>query len=370
MATIDDLIKKLLDFKDIFTSHRHKDKKTRKISFNDLLDFLHKASHQNGGADEIDVDGLSGELADNQPPKSHALNSHSAPTGNIAMSNKKFTGLVDPNANQDSATKKYHDDNLPLVADFGDGSDGVVIISGNTTLTADKYYTNLTINNGVVLNTGGYKIYGTGTLLNNGIIENNGLNATNKNGAVGAPGNTVRGGTDGGNGYELNPTNFGGGGGSGAGTVFISFKIIDNTNGVIRANGGNGRVGSHNQCNANNNGIAGIALSVGRGGNGGAGGTAGGIGGAGGVVTVTKQTFNSFVSGMNVFDYVLNEGIGGGCGGGGGGLGCQQAGTGGGGGGGHVLIYYNSADWGSEVATGGTGGNNGSSGTVTKIEVG
>lgn len=31
----------------------------------------HKARHQNGGADEVSVAGLSGELADNQPPKAH-----------------------------------------------------------------------------------------------------------------------------------------------------------------------------------------------------------------------------------------------------------------------------------------------------------
>ena len=34
----------------------------------------HATAHQNGGADEITVAGLSGELADNQPPKAHAGN--------------------------------------------------------------------------------------------------------------------------------------------------------------------------------------------------------------------------------------------------------------------------------------------------------
>lgn len=72
----------------------------------------HKASHQDTGTDEISVAGLSGELADNQPPKSHALDTHSAPSGNIAMNSKKFTGLVDPSAAQDSATKKYVDDSI------------------------------------------------------------------------------------------------------------------------------------------------------------------------------------------------------------------------------------------------------------------
>lgn len=38
----------------------------------------HKASHQNGGGDEVDVAGLSGELADDQPPKPHASDHTSA----------------------------------------------------------------------------------------------------------------------------------------------------------------------------------------------------------------------------------------------------------------------------------------------------
>jgi len=42
----------------------------------------HASSHENGGADEISVAGLSGELADDQPPKAHALGgiAHSADT--------------------------------------------------------------------------------------------------------------------------------------------------------------------------------------------------------------------------------------------------------------------------------------------------
>lgn len=36
----------------------------------------HSGSHADGGTDEISVAGLSGELADNQPPKSHVIDSH------------------------------------------------------------------------------------------------------------------------------------------------------------------------------------------------------------------------------------------------------------------------------------------------------
>ena len=46
----------------------------------------HKTTHQNGGGDEISVAGLSGELADNQPPKSHALTVHTAGNDKIFYS--------------------------------------------------------------------------------------------------------------------------------------------------------------------------------------------------------------------------------------------------------------------------------------------
>ncbi len=37
----------------------------------------HAASHQNGGSDEVNVAALSGELADDQPPKAHSRTVHS-----------------------------------------------------------------------------------------------------------------------------------------------------------------------------------------------------------------------------------------------------------------------------------------------------
>lgn len=53
---------------------------------------------------------------------------------------------------------------LPSQAFFGDGSDGDVTISSNTSLTRDMYYNNLTINNGFVLSPKGYRIFVKGTL--------------------------------------------------------------------------------------------------------------------------------------------------------------------------------------------------------------
>ena len=57
---------------------------------------------------------------------------------------------------------------------FGDGSDGDVTISSDTSLSRDMYYNNLTINPGVTLNPNGYRIFVKGTLINNGKISRNG----------------------------------------------------------------------------------------------------------------------------------------------------------------------------------------------------
>jgi hypothetical protein len=53
----------------------------------------HASSHENGGADEINVTGLSGELADPQTPKTHAANHKKAGSDSI-----KLNELADPDA--------------------------------------------------------------------------------------------------------------------------------------------------------------------------------------------------------------------------------------------------------------------------------
>lgn len=66
---------------------------------------------------------------------------------------------------------------------FGDGSDGDVVISSNTSLTRDMYYNNLTIDLGFTLNPEGFRIYVKGTFENNGTVASNG--GTGGNGAAG-----------------------------------------------------------------------------------------------------------------------------------------------------------------------------------------
>ena len=53
---------------------------------------------------------------------------------------------------------------------YGGGQDGTVVIASNTSLSRDMYYNNLTVNNGVHLNTNGYRVFVKGTLTLNGNI--------------------------------------------------------------------------------------------------------------------------------------------------------------------------------------------------------
>src|SRR3990167_2939204 len=72
---------------------------------------------------------------------------------------------------------------------FGDGSDGTVSITGTTTLTTDKFYDNLTVESGGILNTASFRVFVKDTLniKSGGIIRNNGN--TGNNGTASTPGN-------------------------------------------------------------------------------------------------------------------------------------------------------------------------------------
>jgi len=59
----------------------------------------HSARHENGGADKINVTGLSGELADNQPPKTHA-SSHKSGGGDEIKLNELGNPDGDVNINE------------------------------------------------------------------------------------------------------------------------------------------------------------------------------------------------------------------------------------------------------------------------------
>lgn len=196
---------------------------------------------------------------------------------------------------------------------WGDGSDGSVTISSNTTLTRNMFYEDLTVNSGVVLETAGFGVWVRGTLTLNGEISNSG------SGVTGALPNTLvdRMGVGGGNGGT------GSGGGAAAGSGIA---------------GGGTRYGS-------------------AGGAGGAG--AGGAGGAAGSTTAAADGLLRLgVWAPNTS--VMNGGtrIGGGTGGGSGGPASSAAGGNGGGGGGiAVVIARQVTGTGAIRANGGNGAN-------------
>jgi hypothetical protein len=196
---------------------------------------------------------------------------------------------------------------------YGLGTEGNVTFSSNTTLTGDRYIANMTINPGIRVITGGFRIFVSGTLLFgsfNSIISYNGNDGVGRNAGVA---------------LSTSAGSLGGSGGGGAGGL-------------------TGAAGSAGGANSNQIGN--------RGGNGGAGSNAAGAAGNTGYVTVanggsviTANTaytnppaivydFTSIIRGRDLANNRLN----GGGGGGGGSGGTARVGGGGGGGGGVVVI--------------------------------
>jgi hypothetical protein len=265
---------------------------------------------------------------------------------------------------------------------FGNGNDGDVVISGNTTLTRDMYYNDLTVNEGVTLNTGGYRVFVKGTLTNVGTIEYNGNDGTA--------------GGDGADGDDSTNTN------NGSGGAALSFGSI--SAGVAGSNGGNGGAGGEQGgSGGDQTGKAGtvgtdgvsVSSSIGSGGvdnsvnNGGQGGTVSGrvppvgsVGGDAGTATAPKSNVYNIQIAQSLFEIVEGPAIAtlktsassGGGGGGSGGSGASatlciggQGGAGGGSGssGGIVAIYafsINNTVTGTIQAVGGDGGDGGDGG--------
>ena len=109
---------------------------------------------------------------------------------------------------------------------FGDGSDGDVTVSVNTTLTRDMNYNNLTIDSGVTLYPDGYVIYVCDTLIVNGTISRNGNNGIYEVGGLALPTKTV------------------GGSGAGGGTTGPQQNLKvdgESVDGIAFSTGGSGR---------------------------------------------------------------------------------------------------------------------------------
>lgn len=165
---------------------------------------------------------------------------------------------------------------------FGNGSDGAVTISGNTSLSRDMYYTNLTINNGITLSPKGFRIFVNGTLTctGTGKIDSNGAN-----------------GGAGGNGVSSSAPTAGSAGVVDYSTGSLPLPKAGQIGGTgTSAIGGNGTNGTTATLNL---GLAGAAGGTGGAGSFGSGGTAGT---AGAIGTSVKSLPNSYNPAYNLYD--------------------------------------------------------------------
>ena len=286
-----------------------------------------------------------------------------AATGSAAVTNVAVgsDGQVVVADSTQSAGVKWGD---LLSAAYGDGSDGDVTISGNTSLSRDMFYNSLTVNSAVTLNANGYRVFVKGTCTVNGTISNDGAAGSGSTGgAVAGAGSLggVSGGT-GGNGGTTTGSNGGGGfntiagqggaggsGASGAGGTAGSVTTPAATFGALRHVAA---VLSGGYISARN-GAANPTQGSGGGGGGGDGTAGGGGGGGGGVLAVLARTITVGASGV----IQANGGAGANAAAG-------NRGGGGGGGGGLVwLVYDRLTNSGTIQAAGGAKGTKTGTGT-------
>lgn len=284
---------------------------------------------------------------------------------------------------------------------FGDGSDGDVEITSNTTLTADKYYNTLQVKTGVVLSPDGFRIFVKDTCIIDGTIRRNG-----NNGNVGGDASNGTGGTGGTGGSAIAAGYFsatvagvaGGDGGTNAasgstGTTGTNVSNSIGSNGVtggaggrsiLHANSGGGGGAAGTATASNIKLIANVHLatlvdvgstgsgvkltpSAGSGGGGGGEGDSGSGGGGGGGSASGGGIIGIYARILRITSNGVVECNGGTGGTGGKGAGGVNGGGGGGGGGGGnggemILVYNNFINDGSATVNGGSGGTGGLSG--------
>ena len=181
------------------------------------------------------------------------------PDGNIESDNYLIEKSRLFGAGLDGSKTLTTGGSTPITSD-DDNTELATRSSSTWTLKTDCYFEDLTINDNVILETAGFRIFCRGTLTINSTakIQNNGHNGTTAGattggagGSGGHAGSMAAGttGTSGGNGGSGDQRSGGGGGGAGGsgGFIFISArKIVNNANNTygIISQGGNGGGGS------------------------------------------------------------------------------------------------------------------------------
>lgn len=291
------------------------------------------------------------------------------------------SGKIDTSFVDQAASYSWTGDWAGLPLYFGDGSDGDVTISSNTTSTRDMYYNNLTIASSSTLYPNGYRIFVRNTLTVNSSssiarIGNNasgqtggtglttgtifgglaGVNGQNAGGYSSTPGNTANpsltglNGADGGKNYNNNA-----GGTGGVATLEKSEMLVTSITATTLTVENNLKAvwlpfgdSSHEVLSGSGGGGAGSAVPDRYG---------GGSGGNGGTVYIAART-------------IINNGIISVAGGNGGAGGTPSANYGSGGGaggsGGLIFLFYRTLTTeGTLNMSGGTGGAPGTGGTGT-----
>lgn len=265
---------------------------------------------------------------------------------NIESITQAFKCLADYVAYLTSIVERGH---------FGDGSDGSLVIngvnlpsfltlsSGTYTLNRDVFLTDLTIDDGYILHTNGYRLYGNSTLSipGTGRLIGDGNSAVNQTNAGAIASGTVGGGAAGGAGNASTGSN-----GSNGGTGYSNGGAPGGEGLAAPGNGGTvstisaASVGTPHSYSPSMLGYivgnGGITL-LGGGGGGGAGGGGGSTnygGGGGGGGCVTPIAFRNILIG-NAGSITAKGGDGGN------GTGTGTGGGGGGGGGTLILAYSN-----------------------------
>lgn len=261
---------------------------------------------------------------------------------------------------------------------YGDGSDGAVTISSNTTITRNMCYTTLTVQSTFTLTTARFMVSASSGIVNAGTIQDNGNSGSGSTAGTALvtnfySGNNSAGGAGATNAVGTSAAAAGSNGGGSGGTGGSGGANAGGAGGTASVAPTNGSILSHNALPWIFGGFQGQA-KIGGGGGGGGGGsnnasaTGGGGGGGGGTVCLSSPSINNLNGTIRA-----NGGAGGNASGSAG-----DAGGGGGGGGGLVVLIYDTLIPGTEQATAGAlgtsfgaGGNAspGSAGNVLKFRM-
>lgn len=227
---------------------------------------------------------------------------------------------------------------------YGDGSDGDVEITSNTTLTRPMFYRTLTVTNNAVLTTAGLQVYASEsiTVASGATIRNNGSDGTGSAGGTGGAAFNLGGGGDGGWPSFSGSDSFSAYGGNG-GTGTAGGGVVNPPNASI------GTIRTYPQAITGYllAGDSGGGFNEQVGGGAGGGGGSGGGGGGGGVILLASPS----IANSGTIEAKGGNGNG----------------TGAGGGGGVVLLVYGAFSGSAASVAAGTGGSGAAAGTVFQI---